>query len=83
MPPKRSKDQINAQILALCQGDGVIKTRIVYQVGLNFESIRPYLARLTEKSYLEVVQSDRPIYRTTEKGEKAMRCLTRIEEIYS
>jgi len=67
----------------LCQGDGVIKTRIVYQVGLNFESIRPYLARLTEKSYLEVVQSDQPIYRTTEKGEKAMRCLTRIEEIYS
>ena len=83
MPPKRSKDQINAQILALCQEDGATKTRIVYQVGLNFGTVRPYLARLTEKSYLEIVQSDRTTYRTTEKGKKAMRCLVRIEEIYS
>ena len=83
MPPKRSKDQINAQILSLCHGDGAIKTKIVYQVGLNFRTILPYLTLLTEKSLLEVIQNDRPIYKTTEKGEKAMRCLTRIEEIYS
>jgi predicted transcriptional regulator len=39
MQEKRSKDQIKAQILALCQEDGANKTRIVYQVGLNFRTV--------------------------------------------
>ena len=83
MPRKRSKDQLIYQILTLCQGDGAGKTRIVYQVGLNFGTIIPYLSLLTEKSLLEAIQGDRPIYRTTPKGEQALECLREVEAIYS
>ena len=83
MSQKRSKDQLISQILTSCRGDGAGKTRIVYQVGLNFGTIKPYLSLLTEKGLLEAVLGDRSIYRTTPKGEKALECLREVEAIYS
>jgi predicted transcriptional regulator len=83
MPQKRSKDQLISQILTSCQGDGAGKTRIVYQVGLNFRTINPYLSLLTKKGHLEAAQGDRPIYRTTPKGEQALEHLREVEAIYS
>jgi predicted transcriptional regulator len=50
MLQKRNKDQIKSQILALCQEDGANKTRIVYQVGLNFKTVKGYLDLLLERS---------------------------------
>jgi predicted transcriptional regulator len=38
MPAKRSKDQIVLEILRECLEDGASKTRIVYQVNLNFKA---------------------------------------------
>jgi predicted transcriptional regulator len=83
MPLKRSKDQIIAQILELCQGDGVSKTRIVYQINLNFHSVNIYLDILIKKGCIESNQGDRTIYKTTSKGKNALVILKKAREIYS
>jgi len=82
MTSKRSKDQLLAQILDSCQG-GSNKTKIVYQVGLNFRTVMPYLTLLTEKGHIETEMSDLTIYRTTQKGMQALEALRMVEEIYS
>ena len=83
MQEKRSRDQILAQILALCQGDGVVKTQIVYQVNLNFKTVKWYLDLLLEKGLLEAIPGERTMYKTTEKGEGALESHKAIEAIYS
>ena len=84
MPHKRSKEQIIAQILDLCQGEGANNTKIVYQVNLNFKSVNGYLDSLLEKGLLEAIQSDRnPTYRTTPAGEEALEILQKAEAITS
>jgi predicted transcriptional regulator len=80
--PKRSKDQIIAQILTTCR-EGASKTKVVYQVNLNFKTINPHLYLLIEKGLLEVIQGKFILYKTTTKGERALECLREIEEIYS
>ena len=82
MSQKRSKDQIVAQILDLCH-DGASKTKIVYQVNLNFRTVVTYLNLLLEKGLLEAIQGDRPIFKTTKAGEKALKTLLDAEAIYS
>ena len=83
MPRRRSKDQIKAQILATCQGDGAKKTRIVYQAGLNFQTVKGHLGLLLEKGLLEAIEGDRTTYRTTPEGERALECLKAVEAIFS
>lgn len=84
MKRKRSKDQITAQILELCCDDnGANKTKIVYQVGLNFHTIKPYLDMLTKNELLERIPEDLLTYKTTQKGIKALESLKVIEEFYS
>lgn len=61
MQEKRSRDQIKAQILALCQ-EGTSKTRIVYQVNLNFKTVNEYLDLLLEKGLLEAIPGERVMY---------------------
>jgi predicted transcriptional regulator len=81
MGTKRSKEQIITRILALCQGEGAIKTKIVYQAGFNFRTVVPYLSLLTKKGHIEATEGDRLIYRTTVKGEQALELLLNAEEI--
>ena len=83
MPFRRSRDQIMAQILALCQGDGAGKTRIVYQVNLNFKTANVHLDLLLKKGLLEAIPGEPIMYKTTPKGEKALESLKEIEAIYS
>jgi predicted transcriptional regulator len=83
MKEKRSKDQIRAQILASCQEDGASKTRIVYQVNLNFKTAKGHLDLLLEKGLLEAIPGENIIYKTTEKGEQALEHHRAIEAIYS
>jgi predicted transcriptional regulator len=64
---KRSKQEIIAQILEVCL-EGSSKTRIVYQVNLNFRTINPYLDILTKKELVEVNGSEQKLYKTTLKG---------------
>lgn len=83
MTSKRSKDQLLALILDSCQGNGAIKTEIVYQVGLNFRTVMPYLTLLTEKGHIETEKRDLTVYRTTKKGMQALEALRVVEKIYS
>ena len=83
MQEKRSRDQIKSQILALCQGDGVVKTQIVYQVNMNFKTVKGYLDLLLEKGLLEAIEGDRTIYKTTPEGERALESHKAVEAIYS
>lgn len=79
MPEKRRKDQITSQILILCR-DGASKTKIVYQVNLNFKSVNGYLDSLLKKGLLEAIQSDKnPTCRTTPAGEVALEILLKAE----
>lgn len=83
MAQKRSKDEIVAKILSLCQGDGLIKTQVVYQANLNFRTVNRPLNSLLEKGLLEATQGERVIYRTTQAGERAMETLQEARAIYS
>ena len=82
MQEKRRKDQVISQILALCLG-GVNKTKIVYQVNLNFKTANAHLDLLLKKGLLEATQGNSPIYKTTPKGERALEILQKAEEITS
>jgi predicted transcriptional regulator len=80
---RRSKDQIIANILSTCQGAGASKTRIVYQVNMNFHTINPHLDLLIEKTLIDIVQGSPVLYKTTRRGEKALERLREVESIYS
>ena len=83
MPLRRSKDQIIAQTLDLCQGEGANKTRIVYQVNLNFRTAEMYLDLLLERGLLEAIEGRRAIYKTTPAGEEALEIQQKAEAITS
>jgi predicted transcriptional regulator len=72
-----------ALILALCQGEGANKTKIVYQVGLNFRTVIPYLSLLIEKGHMTSEERDLTIYRTTQKGKQVLEALKIVEAIYT
>lgn len=78
---KRFKDQIIAEILKTCEGEGANKTKVVYDSGLNFHTIKPYLATLDRNDLIEIIPG--PLYRTTQKGRTALRHLKAIEELIS
>ena len=83
MQEKRNRDQIKAQILSLCQEDCASKTRIVYQVNLNFKTVREHLDLLLEKGLLEAIPGEHIMYKTTSAGEQALEHHRAIEAIYS
>jgi predicted transcriptional regulator len=78
---RRSKDKIIADILEICLMPGVAKTRVVYRANLNFKTAASYLGLLTRGELLEAVSGKFAIYKTTEKGKKALKALRAIEEI--
>jgi len=78
---RRSKDKIIADILEICLMPGAAKTQVVYQANLNFKTILPYLDLLTRGELLEAVPGKSTIYKTTAKGEMALKALRAIEEI--
>jgi predicted transcriptional regulator len=75
MPAKRSKDQIVLEILTTCLGDGASKNRIVYQVNLNFHTVEAHLDLLQKNGLLDAIPGEHMMYKTTPKGEKALKCL--------
>jgi len=81
--PRRSTDQIIAQILEICLKPGLAKTNVVYRANLNFKTAMPYLDLLTRGGLLETVpgKSTIYIYKTTAKGRKALKALRAIEKI--
>jgi predicted transcriptional regulator len=83
MAEKRNRDQIKAEILALCQEDRASKTRIVYQANPNFKTAKEHLDLLLEKGLLEAIPGEHIMYKTTFAGERALEQHRAIEAIYS
>lgn len=81
MSTKRFKDQILAQILKACEGDGKSKTKVVYASGLNFKTIVPYLITLNKNGLIEIIHREYPLYKITQKGEDALFHLMALEEL--
>lgn len=65
---RRSYFEIIADILKLCRIKAN-KTRILYQVNLNYILLQKYLNLLMDKGLLEVDEDRRKWYTTTDKGE--------------
>ena len=82
---KRSREAIITEILEVCE-EGATKTRIVYQVNLNFHTVIPYLDLLIKKNFVKCLDENSNIYKTTSSGIKLLRELKSIQshipEIY-
>ena len=79
---KRFKDQILRRILETRAGvGGANKTQIVYSCGLNFHTVVPYLELITRNGLAVKVDGTTLRYKTTAKGEEALRCLRELEEL--
>ena len=84
---KRTNDLIASQILKVCV-NGASKTKIVYQANLNSVSAKPYLDKLINNGFMEVVpEGSRVVYKTTLKGlelkEKFKEFNSEIDKLYA
>lgn len=75
---KRSRETIITEILDICS-NGASKTRIVYQVNLNFHTVIPYLDLLTRKGMIMSSKNNPIIFNTTSKGIKLLNDLRSIQ----
>jgi predicted transcriptional regulator len=64
---KRSKHVIISQILDICK-EGACKTKIVYQVNLNFRTVNPYIDLLVKNNLIEITHEKNVQYKTTDRG---------------
>ncbi|MDQ1262465.1 MAG: hypothetical protein QG575_1646 [Euryarchaeota archaeon] len=72
---RRNKLEILGSILNICKTEGSSKTKIVYQVNLNFKNAGQYLEWLTSHGYL--VKEER-LYKATPSGHELLRNLNDI-----
>lgn len=79
MTMKRSREKIVAEILEVCVGSAS-KTRIVYQTNLNFNTVKPHLNTLTKKEFLQTIDGDPVLYKTTDNGIDLLKRLQSIQE---
>jgi predicted transcriptional regulator len=70
---KRSREEVIEKILEICR-EPATKTKVVYQVNLNFRTVNPYLDLLTKSSLLEInrIGDSSAVYRITPKGAEAL-----------
>ncbi len=72
--------EIFRSILKICKASGSSKTRIVYQVNLNFKNAGSYLEWLTKHGYL--VKENR-VYKTTPIGLELLENLNEVASAIS
>jgi predicted transcriptional regulator len=72
---RRTRLEVLSSILEICGGEGASKTRIVYQVNLNFKNARAYLNWLTDKGYLV---KEGKMYEITPAGKEMLLNLNEI-----
>ena len=76
---KRNRQEIISQILEICI-NGASKTRIVYQVNLNFKTVNPYLDLLIKNDLIQVNEGRAILYETTPKGLRLLESIKRIHD---
>lgn len=75
---RRNRLEILGCILDICRGDGSSKTKVVYQLNLNFRNAGIYLEWLTKHGHLAKV--DR-LYRITPSGQRLLEDLNDINSM--
>jgi predicted transcriptional regulator len=75
---RRNRLEILGCILNICKGEGSSKTKVVYQINLNFRNAGLYLEWLTEHGYL--AKEDK-LYRITPSGQKLLENLNDINSM--
>ncbi len=75
---RRTRDEILAEVLEVCL-EGASKTRIVYRTNMNFRTVVPYVASLSEHGFIELDDRSQK-YKTTEKGVKLLDMIQTIRE---
>ncbi len=75
---RRNRLEILGCILNICKEDGSSKTKVVYQLNLNFRNAGLYLEWLTEQGYL--AKQDK-LYRITPSGQKLLENLNDINSM--
>lgn len=68
---KRSREEVIEGILEICK-ESSSKTKIVYQVNLNFNTVKPYLDLLVNSGLFEASGDPQVVYKTTPKGMEAL-----------
>ncbi len=79
MAIRRSREIITADILKICIG-GVSKTKIVSRTNMNSETAGSYLKKLVNIGLLQIMNGDRTIYKTTQKGLDLLKNLQHIQK---
>jgi len=69
---KRCKDEIIYKILKVCKGRGIKITKIAGSSNVGFKILPKYINLLVENDLIEVVKIEAVLYKTTEKGIKAL-----------
>ena len=77
---RRNRLEILGCILNICKGEGSSKTKIVYQINLNFRNAALYLEWLIEHGYLA---KDDNLYRTTSSGQRLLENLNDVNSLIS
>jgi predicted transcriptional regulator len=78
---RRSRTEIVTDILRVASGRGTSITALVYRSNSNFNRTRKYVEMLLRRNLLERSDSSSSTYRTTPKGEAAMKILTDLDQI--
>ncbi len=81
MNVKRSRISILADILRLVKEKGEIKpTHILYKANLSHPRMKKYLSVLKEGGFIEEIKGKKVLYRITEKGDKFVSEVKKIEK---
>jgi len=75
---RRNRLEILGCILNICREDGSSKTKIVYQINLNFKNAGLYIEWLIANGYL--TKEDK-VFRTTPSGQRLLENLNDISPI--
>lgn len=79
---KRSREEVIEKILEICR-EPSSKTRIVYQVNLNFRTVNPYLDLLAKSALLDVSvdEESHAIYKITPRGLEALEHIKALRDL--
>lgn len=72
--------EIAIVILELAR-NGIQKTRLVYRTNFNHTLMQKYLDYLMEKNLIEIVNTSRPVYHTTEQGIELLEQFSKVREV--
>jgi predicted transcriptional regulator len=76
----RSRTDIISQILEIANSGGAAKTKIFYNVLVNYEKLREYLTILIESDLL-IYDHEMHTFRTTDKGRMFLQAYNQIDQM--